>query len=105
MTQTKKELTFRVRGVPNDWDRDKLESFLIERDNPAGPVVKSLTKEFHRRSRTATVSFGNNFLLPLRISLPAPYGQFGELQKLTLDHDFLGMTSLFAPPQQDHKVE
>ncbi|KAK4069551.1 uncharacterized protein Triagg1_6975 [Trichoderma aggressivum f. europaeum] len=105
VTQSKKELTFRVRGVPNDWDRDKLESFLIERDSPAGPVVKSLTKEFHGRSQTATVSFRNTFQLPLRISLPAPYGQFGQLQNLTLDHDFLSITSLFAPAHQNHNVD
>lgn len=104
-TKPKKELTFRVRGVPNDWDGDKLESFLIERDSPARPVVKSLAKEFHGRSQTATVSFRNTFQLPLRISLPTPYGQFGELQKLTLDHDFLGITSLFAPPHQNHNIE
>ncbi|KAL7934394.1 ankyrin repeat-containing domain protein [Trichoderma chlorosporum] len=102
---TKKEPTFRIRGVPNDWDRDKLESFLAERDSLSLPVVQSLAKEFHGRSQTATVLFRNACQLPLRISLPTPYGEFGELRNLTLDHGFLGITSLFAPPQQDHKVD
>ncbi|PON27255.1 hypothetical protein TGAM01_v203636 [Trichoderma gamsii] len=103
--QPKKEPTYRVRGVPNDWDRDKLESFLVERDGPAGPVVQSLAKEFHGCSQTATVLFRNTCQLPLRISLPEPSGQFGELRNLALDHAFLGITTLFAPPQQDHKVD
>lgn len=103
--QPKKEPTYRVRGVPNDWDKEKLESFLVERDGPAGPVIQSLVREFHGRSQTATVFFKNTCQLPLRISLPEPSGQFGELRNLTLDHGFLGITTLFAPPQQDHKVE
>lgn len=103
--QVKREPTFRIRGVPNDWDKDKLWSFLIERDSPAGPEVKSLAKEFHGRSQTATVSFRNTCQLPLRISLPAESGQMERPRNVTLDHDFLGITSLFIPRQQDHKVE
>jgi hypothetical protein len=104
-SQPKREPTYRIRGVPNDWDKDKLESFLVERDGSAGPVIQSLAKEFHGRSQTATVLFQNTCRLPLKISLPEAFGQFGELRNLTLDHAFLGITTLFAPPQQDHKVE
>ncbi|KAL7910421.1 ankyrin repeat-containing domain protein [Trichoderma velutinum] len=105
MPQVKREPTFRIRGVPNDWDRDKLGSFLIERDSPAVPEVKSLNKEFHGRSQTATVSFRNICQLPLRISLPSDSGQFGGPRNLTLDRDFFGITSLFVPSPQTHKVD
>jgi len=49
--------TFRVRGMPLDWNVDRLESFLGKQDGAVDPAVQSLAKEVHGRSQTATVSF------------------------------------------------
>lgn len=104
--------TFRVRGVPPHWNIDELQSFLAEHDGPAGPTVKSLAHEIHARSSTGTVIF-QNVSLPTartwRISLPQPSEpskiQPARDQHLTVDDDFLGITTLYAPPPEDHKVE
>ncbi|TFB01142.1 Ankyrin repeat domain-containing protein 50 [Trichoderma ghanense] len=98
----KKAPTYRIRGVPNDWDKDRLESFLTERDSSSRPSVRSLAVEFHGRSQTATVLFENTNRLPRKIPLPVSGGEF---RSLTLDHGFLSITSLFTPSQQDHKVD
>lgn len=99
--------TFRIRGVPHEWDRVRLQSFLAEQDASAGPTVKSLAKEFDGRSQTATVLFRN--APPARRTLdippPVPSDQFSESPRLTFDDGFLGITTLCVPPPQDHKVE
>lgn len=104
-------LTFRVRGVPSGWGHGELKSFLAERDESASPTVWSLADEIHGLSRTATVSFQN---LPSqlqkagdswKIPLPAAPNQPSRPQSLTLEGGFLGITTLYAPPSQDHKIE
>jgi hypothetical protein len=98
----KKAPTYRIRGVPNDWDKDRLETFLAERGFISRPSVRSLAIEFHGRSQTATVLFDTTGHLPLKIPLP---DSGGESHSLALDPGFLSITSLFTPCQQDHKVE
>jgi len=49
----KRGFTFRVRGVPLDWDTDKLKSLLVDQVGSAGPIISSLALEIHGRSRTA----------------------------------------------------
>lgn len=110
--QQKRERTFRVRGVPCGWGRDKLEDFLTRQSNAAGPAVRSLNNEIHGRSQTATVSFSK---VPEQlqafpaerwnVAIPAPNDQFSGMQRLTLDDDFLGITTLHAPCPEDHKIE
>ena len=102
--------TFRVRGVPLGWESEKLRSLLAEQDNAAGPSVQSLADEIHGRSRTATVSFQN---VPSQLQKagdswkisPAASNQPADPQSLVMDGDFLGITTLYAPPSQDHKIE
>ncbi|KAF6513098.1 hypothetical protein HZS61_007356 [Fusarium oxysporum f. sp. conglutinans] len=106
--------TFRVRGAPLDWDADRLRSFLAEREGSVGVIVKSLAHEIHGRSRTATVTFQT---VPLRLQalqtgrtwsilLPKPSGcQSTRDQYLVLDDGFLGITTLFTPPADDHRVD
>ncbi|XXH04158.1 Peptide chain release factor 1, mitochondrial [Hypoxylon texense] len=96
--------TFRVRGVPCDWNRDSLQSFLAEQDDAGEPAVKSLAKEIHGRSQTATVSFRGT-PRRLQINLPPHPTRPAEPQILTLDDAFLGVTTLFAPPEEDHNVD
>lgn len=104
-------MTFRVRGVPVAWEPDRLESFLAEQDTTAGPVVRSLARETHGRSLSATVTF-QRIPIPLQdlpmgktwdISVRNRFGARPE--SLSLDTDFFGMTTLFVPPDKDHKVE
>ncbi|KAF3057728.1 Ankyrin repeat domain-containing protein 50 [Trichoderma lentiforme] len=104
-SKPKRELTFRIRGVPNDWDRVTLQSFLTEGDRIGDPVIKSLAKEFHGRSQTATVDFRSDCQLPSKFSLPTDSSQHVEPHSLVLDHDFLNITSLFTPSQKGHKVD
>ncbi|RKK93754.1 hypothetical protein BFJ68_g15424 [Fusarium oxysporum] len=51
--------TFRARGVPLEWDANRLESFLADHEGSVGPVVRSLATEIHGRSQSATVTFQN----------------------------------------------
>jgi protein SERAC1 len=114
-TKTAKDgRTFRVRGVPLDWDADRLRTFLMEQDGSATPIVGSIAPEIHGRSLTGTATFRDapvalqtlrtgqtsRFLLP-----GSPEKQSIRPEHLILDVDFLGVTTLFAPPDEDHKVE
>jgi hypothetical protein len=102
--------TFRVRGVPLEWDKPRVLSFLADQDSVAGPCIRSLASEVNGGDGTATVSFestplplrktltGNSWQLPLPEETPRP-------RQLTLDDDFFGLTTLYAPPPEDHKIE
>ncbi|RDA94471.1 hypothetical protein CP533_2296 [Ophiocordyceps camponoti-saundersi (nom. inval.)] len=94
---TDKHLTCRIRGVPIDWDTSKLQCFLEENVGVASPVVKSLALEIDGRSRTGTAT------------CPGEYPQRVRQAKLSihlsLDQDFLGITTLYAPPPDDHQID
>ncbi|RKL27770.1 hypothetical protein BFJ72_g12898 [Fusarium proliferatum] len=106
--------TFRVRGVPLDWDANRLESFLADQECSTGPVVRSLATEIHDRSQSATVTFQNaSYYLQAipagqtrSILLPkSSENQSAPPGYLALDGDFFGITTLYAPPLDDHKVD
>ncbi|KAK4162358.1 hypothetical protein QBC43DRAFT_302124 [Cladorrhinum sp. PSN259] len=106
--------TFRMRGVPLDWDIDRAQSFLAEHYCSVNPVIKSLAPEIHGRSGTSTVVFPDTASLPYapqtgstwRILLPKrETNQPTRDEYVTLDDDFYGITTLFAPPLDDHKVD
>lgn len=105
--------TFRIRGVPHDWNRDRLGSFL-EENGYTSPAIQSLANEIHGRSQTATVTFQEvpsqlkeRLIDPAKgIALYVPSSdQLSRPRSLILDTAFLGVTTLFAPPPQHHKVE
>ncbi|KAK7419112.1 hypothetical protein QQZ08_010982 [Neonectria magnoliae] len=106
--------TFCVRGVPLGWDEERLQSFLVNYESSADPIVKSLADEIHGRSRTATVTF-QNIPLPLQalrtgqawsIVLPKPSEDHStRSQYLALDDGFLGITTLYTPPPDSHRVD
>jgi hypothetical protein len=102
-------LSFRLRGVPIDWadDEGELQSFLEKVDATSLPKVKSLAREIDGSSCTATVTFRNvptqfrhGRPVPSPVEAPAAGARY-----LTLDDDFHGITTLFAPPPDDHTVE
>ncbi|KAK2598196.1 hypothetical protein QQS21_005673 [Conoideocrella luteorostrata] len=104
--------TFRVRGVPREWDSDRLQVFLGEGDSV--PTVWSLAQEIHGRSLSATVTYRNPpaalCAVPTKIwtrPLPKPpETPAARLDSVTVDADFIGMTTLFAPLDDDnHKVD
>ncbi|KAK7397941.1 hypothetical protein QQX98_012695, partial [Neonectria punicea] len=105
--------TFYVRGVPLDWDADRLQSFLAADESSAGSIVQSLAYEIHGLSNTATVAFQNTPLPAQksrtgqkRVLLPrTTENQPARDQYLTLDDGFLGIITLYAPPLEDHKVD
>ncbi|RCI15173.1 hypothetical protein L249_6880 [Ophiocordyceps polyrhachis-furcata BCC 54312] len=96
-TSTEKHLTCRIRGVPVDWDTSQLQGFLEEHVSVAPPVVKSLALEIDGRSRTGTATCPGKY--PQRIR------QAKLSIHLSLDQDFLGITTLYAPPLDDHRID
>ncbi|KAK3353544.1 hypothetical protein B0T25DRAFT_214835 [Lasiosphaeria hispida] len=106
--------TFRMRGVPLEWDAARVLSFLTEHYGSAKPVIKSLAPEIGGRFRTGTVVFLDAVSppdalqtgSPWRISLPRRETDQATCdESLMLDDDFHGITTLFAPPPDDHKVD
>ncbi|KAK4070988.1 uncharacterized protein Triagg1_6355 [Trichoderma aggressivum f. europaeum] len=105
--------TFRVRGVPHDWNRDGLASFLAE-NSYTSPDVQTLANETHGRSQTATVTvqrvpsqLQERLADPVKgIALYIPSSdQHSRPRSLMLDTAFLGVTTLYAPLSPDHEVD
>ncbi|RFU75120.1 hypothetical protein TARUN_7122 [Trichoderma arundinaceum] len=103
--------TFRIRGVPLGWDKNQLQAHLEFHEPASRPVIKSLANEIDGQFRTATVNFESPPTVektskPWYISLPESEndGAISNLP-LRLDGDFLGITTLFAPPVEDHEVD
>ncbi|KAF7544930.1 hypothetical protein G7Z17_g9569 [Cylindrodendrum hubeiense] len=103
--------SFRIRGVPNSWGSEDLKSFLENYQSSADQTVRSLALEVHGRTKTATVTFKN--VLPFQILLiDEVWRLWLPIEKqsprnpyLALEDGFLGITTLYAPPSEDHKVE
>ncbi|KAK0729438.1 hypothetical protein B0H67DRAFT_476537 [Lasiosphaeris hirsuta] len=105
--QLKDDRTFRLRGVPLHWNDGDVQSFLEEHYRSAAPIVKSLAAEIHAQSSTSTVTFRSVASLPSStwyIPLSKqPKNQ--PTRDASFDNDFHGITTLFAPPPDDHKVD
>lgn len=104
--------TFRVRGVPLGWSRAQLQAHLELHEPTSQPVVKSLAVEIDGQSQTATVNFSSppppeKSAKPWYIPLPSAVEDNLAVSNLPLrlDGDFLSITTLFAPPAEDHQVE
>ncbi|KAL7793636.1 hypothetical protein V8C37DRAFT_103220 [Trichoderma ceciliae] len=103
--------TFRVSGVPVDWNQERLQSFLTNQTGTTDAIVKSLAREANSDCQTATVMFENT---PLQlekgpswhIQLPEASGTRSvNEQYINVEKDFLGITTLYAPPPRDHKID
>lgn len=106
--QAKTDITYRVRGVPQQWNSSQLQSFLKSDDSI--PTVKSLAREINGRSSTAIITYENSLpsscLSTRGMRLPvSPETQSTRPELLTFDAHFHGITTLFTPPEEDHKVE
>lgn len=105
--------TFRIRGIPLDWDVSRLQSFLASQDDAAGSAVRSLAEEIHGRSHTATVSYSSvpgslQTTQPgrtVQMSFLTESDQLGRPQLLTVDDSFHGVTTLHTSSTLDHKIE
>jgi hypothetical protein len=111
---------FRVRRIPSDWHRDRLQELLAAADGYEDPIIWSFAEDVSTTGRgtgcpqqVATVSFGRAPILESPSHQdPAPrrallQGPSSDLQSLDLDIDdtFLGLTVLYSPPAAKHKVE
>lgn len=101
---TERAKTFRARGVPLDWDTAHLQSFLAEQLNSSDFTVLSLAQEVHGRSSTGTVHFPNRPSTQ-RFTLPLTAGEHTFQETIVLDDNFHGITTLYTPPPEDHKLE
>ncbi|KAL7939468.1 Alpha/Beta hydrolase protein [Trichoderma chlorosporum] len=104
-------VTYRISGVPTDWDRQQLKSFLDNQESVADAVIESLAREHDGRSQVATATFGN---LPSHLEdgpswyTPIPNVSDANLcrkQYLTVGKDFHGLTMLYTPSSQHHKID
>lgn len=84
--------TYRLRMVPRDWDSDKLQDFLDKTGHNVS--VKSLALEVKGDYKTATCTFDG----------PRPHTT-PKLKSLSIDQDFYGLTTLYAPSPEDHEIE
>lgn len=105
-------ITFRVRGVPRSWSEDDLRSFLEDKAN-SEPEIGSLANEVHGRTQTATLTFQKDSsqlqeilaLKRLKIPLQLLPKKPTRSSNLEFDRNFDGITTLYAPSLQDHRVE
>jgi protein SERAC1 len=110
--------TFRIQGVPLNWGAEQVQTFLANHedlqleDGVNHPIIESLAEEVHGRSRTGTVSFQS---LPSKLQknhrckliLPSSFtgSRPARAQALSLDDEFLGITTLYSPSLEDLKIE
>lgn len=105
--------TYRVRGVPADWDDERLQSFLNDQETVTDAVIQSLAHDSNGICQVATVTFVNlSSQLQRAHSWPIPIPRMPKTkltgtrkQYLTIDKDFHGLTTLYTPPSEDHKIE
>lgn len=96
---------YRIRGIPLEWDADQVRAFLAENSHREPPLLHSLAREVHGRSQSATISFQNVDSTPPRQTRLPISNQFSRPQVITIDDNFHGMTTLYIPPRQNHRIE
>lgn len=111
--------TARIRGVPRDWDADKLQAFLTQQqgfrsqDSSLGPTVRSLLDDIARRSKVGTATF-QDVLPALQTSsqwtITLPPSAAAQLPRpirqscLTLDHNFPPMPQTGLVPWPEYFI-
>ncbi|KAH8709835.1 Vegetative incompatibility protein HET-E-1 [Beauveria bassiana] len=94
--------TWQIKSVPKEWDKIRLESFL-KTSLHCDVSVQSLALSIDGRhgQATATIAAEAKLTSPNYISKREDLGS----ESLTLRTEFEGMTTLFAPPLEDHKLD
>lgn len=101
--------TFRLRGIPKEWDKAEVQRRVKDRlslgDNEA-VVVRSLSKNPYRHEeRVATIEFPRNALTELGDNAKSELGIMIEGHRLLLDTNFFGMTPLHGADDSSCDVE
>lgn len=102
--------TWRIRGVPLDWTKSCLQSFLNDWDSSSQPIIVSLACEIDGEFQTGTILFQNLSDEHKEdkngcISLMKPGGGPFDDSAMALDYHFEGITTLHVPEPESHKVE
>ena len=106
------ERVFRVQGIPLDLTQSKLKSVLTARYTATDDqiVIKSLAVDYGGENQVATISFKS---LPPELNRREPRDEWTQVVPAgsqrqsywTVDDDFHGLTVLFSPPTDEHKLE
>lgn len=99
--------TYRIHEVPLECDEAKLEQFLNKDQERTRFRVKSLALEYHGSHKTATVDASEGAKLPVYINVPSDTSWVADSKEFQLqtDDNFHGLTTLFRPPEAEHRVE
>ncbi|KAI5460811.1 hypothetical protein BGZ63DRAFT_445733 [Mariannaea sp. PMI_226] len=106
----KEPKTFRVRGVPRNWNLNQLQIFLRESVSFSPLNVMSLAPEVHGRTQSATIVFPDQQPPRELKSWRIPFLAEGQPQNrqrriLELDTEFLGMTTFYDPRPGQYNVD
>ncbi|KAL6819172.1 hypothetical protein V8C40DRAFT_252626 [Trichoderma camerunense] len=103
---------YRVSGVPLDWDRDRLRTFLKHRELAEVITIDSIAREANIESQTATVTLTNSYMQ----QRPGKSRQFSLSEEhyndslnlnrsVSVENNFIGLTTLYEPSVRDHKID
>lgn len=98
--EKKYQKTWKVDGIPKEWVKNQLELFLRHKFR-CGVSVQSLAPRIDNQTGQATVTVDGDFTSPMNL----PIDENPEAGGITLSKEFYGMTTLFAPRPEDHKLE
>lgn len=84
-------MTYRVRGIPLDWDESRLGDFL--KKNDVDMKVKSMALSIRGDKQMATGTIKDAPSKPPIVP------------DVRLDDDFHGITTFYTPSPEDHKIE
>lgn len=104
--------TYRVRGVPIYWDENCLRTFIVSCEAGCGPSIESLEPEVNVQTLTGTVTFKSPPAALLEgdkkweLKVPKEEAESSTRRRwIEVEGDFIGLTTLFAPNPENHKVE
>ncbi|RBR10790.1 uncharacterized protein FIESC28_09321 [Fusarium coffeatum] len=96
--------THRIRGIPLEWDAERLKEFLVTQKVLQDAVVCSLAIELQGTSRSATTFLGKVTAFT-HIPLPSSATVINRPATLSFDQEFLGITTISSPNEEDHKLD
>lgn len=103
-SKARPDTVYRLRGVPGNWDEHDLQTSLNDQFEGSNFTVGSLSIEHHERSKTATVNCPKGTALPQSLSLRNKASEDMAVI-VKADTNFHGITTLYAPPPEEHMIE